>query len=51
MFSKLLFYLVLLPLAYLPIRVLYWLSDFNYFLIYKVFRYRKKIVYKICLQV
>ena len=33
MFSKLLFYLVLLPLAYLPIRVLYWLSDFNYFLI------------------
>ena len=45
MFSKLLFYLVLLPLAYLPIRVLYWLSDFNYFLIYKVFRYRKKIVF------
>ena len=44
MLSKLLFYLVLLPLAYLPIRVLYVLSDFVYFLLFKVFRYRKIIV-------
>ncbi|MBR5028870.1 MAG: lysophospholipid acyltransferase family protein [Bacteroidales bacterium] len=45
MFSKLLFYLVLLPLAYLPIRVLYALSTFIYFLLYRVFRYRKKVVF------
>lgn len=44
MFSKLLFYIVLLPLAYLPIRVLYALSTFIYFLLYRVFGYRKKVV-------
>lgn len=44
MFSKLLFYLILLPLAYLPIRVLYCLSYFIYFLLYRVFGYRKKVV-------
>ena len=44
MLSKLLFYIVLLPLAYLPIKVLYALSNFIYFLIYTVFGYRKKIV-------
>ncbi|MBO4741048.1 MAG: lysophospholipid acyltransferase family protein [Bacteroidales bacterium] len=45
MLSKLLFYLVLLPLAYLPIRVLYALSTFIFFLLYKVFGYRKKVVF------
>lgn len=44
MASKILFYLILLPLSYLPIRVLYWLSDFFYLMLYHIVRYRRKIV-------
>lgn len=43
--SRLLFYLVLLPLAYLPTKALYALSDFIFLLLYHIVRYRKKVVF------
>ncbi|HEY1872342.1 MAG TPA: lysophospholipid acyltransferase family protein [Chitinophagaceae bacterium] len=42
--SRVLYYLVLKPLSYLPLKLLYLLSDFLYLLLYKGFRYRKKVV-------
>ncbi len=39
----LLYRLVLMPLALLPLRVLYWLSDVLYMLAYYVVRYRRKV--------
>ncbi|MCC6720806.1 MAG: lysophospholipid acyltransferase family protein [Bacteroidia bacterium] len=42
----LLYYLLIIPLSILPFKVLYLLSDFIYFLLYKVFGYRKKVVRK-----
>ncbi|HMG68698.1 MAG TPA: lysophospholipid acyltransferase family protein, partial [Chitinophagaceae bacterium] len=44
MLSRLLYYLVLKPLSYLPLNILYLLSDFLYLLLYKIFRYRQKVV-------
>ncbi len=40
----LLFYILVIPLSYLPLRVLYLLSDFLYLIIYKLFKYRVKVV-------
>ena len=44
MLSRLLYYIVLKPLSFLPLNVLYILSDFLYAVLYKTFRYRKKVV-------
>ena len=42
--SKLLFYLVILPISKLPFSVLYLISDFLYLALYKVIGYRTKVV-------
>jgi len=43
-FSRLLYLLFILPISKLPFRVLYRLSDFVYFILYDMIRYRKKVV-------
>jgi len=43
--SRILYWLVILPISFLPFPLLYLLSDFLYLLIYHVFGYRKKVVY------
>lgn len=42
--SRILYYLVLLPLSKLPLTVLYRLSDFLYLFLYRGMGYRKKVV-------
>lgn len=42
----LLFYILVIPLSYLPLRVLYILSDLLYLILYKLFKYRVKVVRK-----
>lgn len=42
--TSLFYYLVILPLSLLPLRVLYILSDFLFFVIYYIFGYRKEVV-------
>ncbi len=42
--SRLLYYLVILPISYLPFFLLYRLSDFTFFMMYYVIGYRKKVV-------
>jgi len=42
--DKVLYYLLLKPLSYLPFSLLYLFSDFLYFLLYKVLGYRQKVV-------
>jgi KDO2-lipid IV(A) lauroyltransferase len=44
MAGLLLYYLLVLPLSYLPCRVLYLLSDGVYVLLYGVFKYRRAVV-------
>ncbi|MDZ7605413.1 MAG: hypothetical protein U5K79_07445 [Cyclobacteriaceae bacterium] len=44
--SRVFYYLLLKPLSWLPLRVLYLLSGFMFFLIYYVTRYRKSVVMK-----
>jgi len=44
MLSRLLYYIVLKPLSFLPLSFLYVLSDFLYLVLYKTFQYRKKVV-------
>lgn len=43
-FSYLLYYLVIIPVSFLPFRLMYLFSDFLYLLFYHVFPYRKKVV-------
>ncbi len=43
-FSGLLFYGLVVPISRLPFRVLYWFSDFLYFVIFYVAGYRKEVV-------
>jgi KDO2-lipid IV(A) lauroyltransferase len=38
------YYLLLIPLSYLPYKVLYLISDFLYVLLFYIFGYRKKVV-------
>lgn len=38
------YYLILKPLSYLPLSTLYFLSDFLFFLFYKILGYRKEVV-------
>lgn len=42
--SKLLYYLVILPISKLPFGILYLFSDFLFFIIYSVIAYRTKVV-------
>ncbi len=44
--GRLLYYLVIKPLSLLPLPILYFLSDFIFFLIYYVVGYRKSVVNK-----
>ncbi len=44
--SKILYYIVLLPISKLPYPLLYLLSNFVFFLMYRVIGYRKKVVLK-----
>jgi KDO2-lipid IV(A) lauroyltransferase len=44
--SKLLFYLVIIPISRLPFFVLYLFSDFLFLVIYKIIGYRTKVVYQ-----
>lgn len=45
MMGYLLYYLIILPVSWLPYRLLYLLSDGLFILIYKIFKYRKKVIY------
>jgi len=42
--SKILYYLFLKPISFLPLGVLYYVSDFLYLVLYKVLKYRQKVV-------
>ena len=42
--TYLIIYPVILAISYLPFRILYFCSDITYYLLYYVFRYRRKIV-------
>jgi KDO2-lipid IV(A) lauroyltransferase len=42
--DRLLFYLVLKPLSYMPMSVLFFFSDITFFLSYHVVKYRRKVV-------
>ncbi len=44
--DRLLFYLVLKPLSYMPMSVLFFFSDITFFLTYHVVKYRRKVVQK-----
>lgn len=44
LFSKLLYYLIILPISKLPFRLLYALSSVFYYLLFYIFPYRKKVV-------
>ncbi len=44
MITKVFYYLFLIPISYLPYRILYLVSDFLFFIFYSIIRYRKKIV-------
>jgi KDO2-lipid IV(A) lauroyltransferase len=45
MMGYLLYYLIILPVSWLPYRLLYLLSDGLFILVYKIFKYRKKVIY------
>lgn len=40
------YYLVIIPLSYLPFGVLYFIADFIYLIVYKVIGYRRKVVFQ-----
>lgn len=44
MFSKLTYYVLVIPISYLPLRVLYFLTDFLYLLLISIVPYRRKVV-------
>lgn len=44
MTSRLLYYLLIKPLSYLPLAILYGVSDFLYFVLYRIVKYRQKTV-------
>lgn len=46
MFAPLLFYLFIHPITLLPFRAIYALSDFLYYLIFYLVRYRRKVVFQ-----
>lgn len=42
--SRILYYIVLIPLSLLPYRLLYFLSDVSFLFIYRIFKYRRAVV-------
>jgi KDO2-lipid IV(A) lauroyltransferase len=42
--SRILFYGVLKPLSYVPLKAMYWFSDFLFFFVYHVVKYRRSVV-------
>ncbi len=46
MIARLIYFLVLKPLSLLPLPILYLLSNVIYFILFKVVKYRKKVVYE-----
>ena len=44
--SRVLYYLLLKPLSYLPLSILYYLSNLIFFVVFHVLGYRKSVVYK-----
>lgn len=45
MLNYILFYLIILPLSYLPFSILYALSDLLYFFVYRIAGYRRSVVH------
>jgi len=45
MITRVIYYILILPISYLPYPILYLISDFLYFLMFKVIRYRKRVVF------
>ena len=45
MISRILYYIFILPISLLPYSILYFFSDILYFIIYKIIKYRKNVVY------
>lgn len=43
--SLLLYYFILIPFSYLPLRVLFIISDFIFFVLFHIMGYRRKVVY------
>src|SRR5690554_5694853 len=43
-FSALIYYVIVIPISHLPFRVLYFISDIVYILLYYIVGYRKKVV-------
>ena len=43
--SQIIYYLLIKPLSYLPLGVLYYLSDFMYLILYRFVGYRKEVVF------
>lgn len=43
--SKILYYLIIIPISSLPFWVLYLISDFLYLVLYKIIGYRRKVVF------
>ena len=43
--GQVIYYLLIKPISLLPLRVSYLLSDFLFFLLYHLFKYRRKVVY------
>jgi len=43
--SKILYYILILPISYMPYFVLYGISDFAFLVGYHIFGYRKKVVF------
>ena len=46
MIARLFHYLILLPISLLPFKVLYFLSDILYLILYYIINYRKEIISK-----
>jgi KDO2-lipid IV(A) lauroyltransferase len=42
--SRIIYYILVIPISYLPFRMLYWVSDLVYFVAYYLMGYRKKVV-------
>jgi len=43
--NRILYYLVVLPISWIPLRILYFISDLIYYLLFYLVAYRKKVVF------
>ena len=44
--GTILYYLILKPLSLFPLPILYWFSDIAYFFVYRIFGYRKEVIFE-----